>query len=546
MAQYEINNCMDIDAPSIATINSPAVQAQLSDISTLPDDVLLYLFYMTIHAPDADPFSPMTFSHVSARWRELALYAPMLWTTITVAEELSATMLNFERTLYRVPHFLERSKDLPLSLHITLHSYHEESAMHHPDHPFAYNVQTFRHHTRRLSDFLGRHVARFKSFILVGDEFESVQDIQSSFPHIPMPLLESYRVWQRDDYQCLEGDLRDPSHIGALSIPLRPRRMTVEESTLMYPKLVDMTLKGIPLEWFHFSPRNLQYLHIGFLPIGARPTGEDFRHILLANEHSLEALKIQGACPVNASVEPYVLSNLKSFELAFAYPEEAIPLIQSMQTPNLISLSFTDLRRKFVDVGQRPSVEYDWTTLMLFEEVGKHMPLQSILQCSLSHVCFLPPLINLHMYPPIKLASNPGFRDYPIPKTLLRFFRKMTALQLLLVVDPDPCTLRCLNFTKSPAPEGGETDQNPFAGPVPLLSHLHLSDFHLPIVQNFILNRFGNRASARHLENLMLSMPATWADRFGPCLTPLADNVEVYGTIMDSDIEAALTLPLHH
>lgn len=531
---------MDVDSPSI---NSPAVQAQLP---TLPDDILLYLFSMSTLALDAHPFTPVTLSHVSSRWRELALYAPMLWTSIEVTEDLCAPMNQFERTLDRVPHFLERSKGLPLDLHITLRSYHEESAMEDPNHPFNHNINTFRHYTRRLSGFLGHHVARFKIFILMGDEFESIWDIQSSIPHVPMPLLESYRVWQRDDYQCLQGDLRDATHIEALSIALRPHNVIVEESAVMYPKLVEVTLKGIPMEWFRFCPRNLQYLHIGFLPMGARPTGEDFRHILLANEHSLEALKIQGACPVSASIEPYVLSNLKSLEIAFAYPDEVIPLIHSMQVPNLISLSFTDLRRKFVDVDQRPAVEYDFTTLLLFEEVANYMPLHNIAQCSFSHLSFLPPLIHLHMYPSIELATNPGFEDYPVPKALLRVFRKMTALRLFLVVDPDPCTLRCLNFISPPVPEGRVQDDQVFVGPLPLLDHLHLSDFHLPVVQNFVLNRFENRASIRPLENLLLSMPMAWGEQFGNCLTALAENVELYGTIMDPEIEAALTLPLHH
>lgn len=93
--------------------------AIISSFRRLPDHTLVRIF---VANRGHSRFSPIGISHVSRKWRKLALDTPLMWTTIAayIRETRSAPEENGDRArLERVSAFIQRSGALGLSIEVT-------------------------------------------------------------------------------------------------------------------------------------------------------------------------------------------------------------------------------------------------------------------------------------------------------------------------------------------------------------------------------------------------------------------------------------------
>jgi hypothetical protein len=443
---------MNTDSPFDSIPTDHVVPALLlCDISSIPNEILARVFQLvpSLHA------LPVTLSHVCRLWRDVALGAPELWANIAIYEEIGVHMTHFLTTLLRVQHCIARSGSHALTLDITILQF----SLHYPpageprlSDDYQSEIQkSFNICIRSLSVMLAPHVWRFKSFKLEHDEFSSVVDIQSSFTHVSMPLLEIWEVLHRDEGENVEFfttvDEVDLNYYCAecttLSVPLQPRGVGPGLCSVTYPRLRKARLSSTPLDWPRFGPTNLQSLEISYLPKLLCPDGETLRQILLANAHALITLKLHGASPTGQAIEPYVLPNLARLELGYMYPDELIPFVQDANFPSLEYFVIEDVLAD----------DHDNTSLM--RNIINHFPLHRMKTVEIRHITFFPSLLQHPPTPPHPLnVLLPDLSDLVVPATIFKFLYKLSSLRNLTLSNTDIAIFNALNHLP-PAGRGG-------------------------------------------------------------------------------------------
>ena len=513
---------MNIDTPSDDYAMDQYVQAQSSFISFVPNEILFDILSMVPSSAGAQPhLLPIVLSHVSQLWRALMLSSPKLWANISVHETYGQQVAHFSATLSRVQQFLERSSECALTVDIVVLWQLNVLEQFTTDATFDDGFEIFRGCMKVLSSIIAPHLWRFKTFNLVCDEFCSMVHIQSAFPQVSMPLLELWHIRQTYQELAFEGDLEDVDDMSALHMPLRRDDATEEETSFLFPRLQSAAFCATPLTWSRFCPRNLRFLEISDLPTQARPDGEVLRQILLANEHSLEWLKISGAAPTSYAHQHYVLSKLERLELGYAFPDELIPFLEDVQLPNLVHLVIEDLYRSSTPAFARQQLEFDGTTALLFYCITDNLPLHQVKDLELRHVCFFPPVSqNTPTNAPITHF------DLVIPDVSFEFFCKLAALRNLTLVDPDIATLLTLNhipISVTTGEAGGRED----SVPVPTLNSLRLENFNQDLIRVFLTLRMGNHTNLRRLAKLSLGNPSS-------CLAHISPNwIEIFNRSSD-------------
>jgi hypothetical protein len=323
-----------------------------------------------------------------------------------------------------------------------------------------------------------------------------------------MKMLEYVRVHQVFGEQGFTTLLDDDAETLDISVPLSSP-WTNEE---LYPKLQCTVLTAIPMDWGRFCPKMLNTLEISFLPLEARPSGKTLRHILLANEHSLESLTIHGAGPVEDIPAPFVMSNLRHLDLGYAYPIELMDFVRCLRVPNLVTLRISYLRCSVSSVTARHRIMYDHSAIYLFEVIIQEFPLSQVSELELRHIAFMPELDNIYMWPELQTVFD--LEGLPIPVTALHFFSKLTMLRSLSIVDPDPGTTYALNYIPPLTITHDQYDEaQPNHRVVPALDCLHLADFNIPLVCHFLKIRRRYHTSFCRLSLLRFSIPVTWRIR---------------------------------
>lgn len=524
---------MDVVTPIHASFRCCSVLRKPCAINDLPLEVISEI----LHFATLLDVQPVNLSQVSSNWRCIVLSTPTLWTNIKVEETLGPTV-TFDHTCIRVKHYLDNSRQLPLTVEIIIHTILKSICMEDNEHPFHRYAAEFCLATQALSRVLAEHVSRFRSFHLVADDFTSITDVQAHFPQVCMPLLESWTVHQTFIQQAFDEELEEPEDASKLLIPLRPQNLMEEHATDMHPNLKVAVFHAIPMAWAYFCPRHLQRLEISFLPVDARPTMAELRQLLMANEHSLEALTIQGAAPLDSS-EPFEMRGVRSLTFGFVKAGELIPLLETMHVPNLSTLSITDLRRACTSAADRAFVSYDSTMLDLFTAIVSQIPLENIDMLLLRCIAFLPFADQPPFDSPLLVWSR-NTLDLPIPVLPMYFFSLMTSLRDLTLIDPDPTTMRCLNYI--PKFNTGPSLSNL---PINSLMSLRLIGFNLPLVQSFFKRRIQVHDSFRVMEEIIFSMPSNWWPKLRFNFSLIAREVRIINVPVDQTIERYLMRRLY-
>ena len=456
----------------------------------------------------------------------------MLWTNIKVEETLGPDLTIYQ-TCNRVKRHLNNSRQLPLTIKIIIHTFYESTCMEDSEHPFHTHVVDFSNATQTLSRVLAEHISRFKTFHLVADDFVSIADVQLHFPHASMPLLESWKVHQTFIEQAFDGELEDPEDATKLLIPLIPHGWSEENSNTMYPNLKNAVFHAVPMAWASFCPRHLHTLNISFLPHEARPTMAELRRILVANEHTLEELIIQGAAPLD-SCEAFEMRGVRSLTLGFVDAGELIPLLMTMDVPNLSMFSITDLRRGCTSAAYRAFVSYDPIMLDLVITLLSCLPLDKLEVLHLRCIAFLPFADQPAFHSPL-LAWSHNKLDLQIPLLPMYFFSLMTSLKDLTLVDPDPTTMHCLNYLPK-----FNIDPSLLILPINSLTSLRLVGFNLPLIQLFLKQRIQAHTSFRPVKEIEFNMPLNWRSRLRFNFALLASEVRTINVPVDKATERYL------
>lgn len=493
---------------TIISFNNAGVLAPPCYVSVLHADVLLRIFELVIHSDDSNGKVPIILSQVSEHWRELATNTPMLWTQIRVHEILGLCRKHdmFKKTLRRVTHFLERSKQCPLSLDITIQTLHmRTSPLYHSDHPRKRYINSFRGGTQELSRILSTHVALFAEFRLLADEFYSITDIEKHLPCIPMPLLTYWRVAQTTSRMVLDPHLTNFKDQARLSILLRSDSATGN----WYPKLRRVRLATIPMTWADFSPTNLQSLSLCLLPTSARPTIPELLAILLANANTLTVLDLDGCVRIgDTSAPPLTLPHVHFLKLGYKCARELVPLLTCLRVPRLRALELTDHQRAKLPPAQQ---RFDRTINELLNALIAHVPLAQLTHLELHNMRFLPPL-GASAAPSAEFVSVRNAHGAFIPATLFGFLTALTALRALVLTTPDYALLAALNY-RPPRPSclgsgSGQAEVDPAVLPVPRMESLTMSAFNIFLVRDFLIFRF--LGGLPRLATLNLGIPKEW------------------------------------
>ncbi|KAF8060703.1 hypothetical protein FPV67DRAFT_303233 [Lyophyllum atratum] len=494
---------MKVGFPTVIFNTVSASQVAPSPISQLPADSLLVVFQLGVSAPDASPLLPITLSQVSARWRDIVMNTPTLWTRIGIFHNLEATTISLQKTLKRVEAFLSLSRECPLSVYINLNTwYFHEGESEDSENPFAMNVPAFCTSVADISRAIGHHSHRIKSFCLHVDEYDMTATVLGALGRVPMPLLENWTVHNKyEDQTFNDPDYlpEDDVEVNAHSILVHPDDMVDEET--FYPNLQVVTLLSTPLQWTRFSPRNLVHLNIRMIQTALRPSSEALHRILLASSHSLQTLALCGALKGDCWVEICTMTKLESLELGFVLASEIIPFLKVVQAPNLKRFALCDIQRLKLCPHERREREFDGDIAELFDVVLRRLPLNQVQKLSLLHIALCPP----HGYP----VPTSYVDVYLQARTFAcKFFCQMTGLSSLHLVAPDHVTLDALNYAlPSNVERHGTTHPRV---PAPRLNLLCVDNPISSVIRQFLAARLKNPKAFVPLVAFTLVMPRAW------------------------------------
>jgi hypothetical protein len=272
-------------------------------IDKLPNELLCYIFTLGEEAQDGDddddddddtqsdviqlPFKVLV-SHVSTRWRTVALGIPTLWTRLDFAE---GPPFDKSRT------WLERSKECPLDIELDLtldqdprsddsdnqlNTTSEDDDEPEDRVPMPGGLPPLKNVQRRLPgrispqdlplvrDLILPHVPRWRVFELMVNDFQIMYGILSTLSSIPSaPQLQALRLYHYDDDE--DYDHFSPSHLKQPFIPFSGRA----------PGLMQAALWGVHVDWDTCTfLQGLKELELAYHAKDVRPCYEIFTRIL--------------------------------------------------------------------------------------------------------------------------------------------------------------------------------------------------------------------------------------------------------------------------
>lgn len=227
---------------------------QLSSIYRLPNEILTAILELMVHSPENsvqrfDSRAPINFSRVTRLWRDIALSAPNLWSTIDVMN------------IHVAPTFLAHSKSAPLYIdlapgRVRPHVVSTDIFVH-----LASESQYFaivRGHETLVSQFprlirpILSHIERCRSLRIRGIELEELAVFDT-----PAPNLESFYACYNDSSETFDEE-RSDAHLFKDSTPrLRELELIgicVPLNVPIYRGLVRLSLERVG---FLVSPINM-------------------------------------------------------------------------------------------------------------------------------------------------------------------------------------------------------------------------------------------------------------------------------------------------
>ncbi|KAF8432675.1 hypothetical protein L210DRAFT_1059319 [Boletus edulis BED1] len=304
-------------------------------INNLPLELLSYIF--TFGSTSFNVSLPFSFvSRVCRRWRNIALLAPSLWTTIVVT--LKA------RTSYkRVSTLLERSKSLPIDILVTT-----------PQLGRIVDVSKllFPADFEFLLGMLIPHIHRWRTMKVTTPTDDLMQELFSAVSDPSIPAASQLTTFELYNQQYIPPSFRVSKHLTLFggSAPLLTR----------------IVLWGVHIDWdqpWIASASNLTDLVLAYHPEATRPSLAQFSAIL-RNAPALEKLCLRQSGPAmepSSPVDfdaPIQLARLTDFHLALDGRAHTTWLMRNFTFPALKNLSLGFGRgdyTEFVEELARPA-----------------------------------------------------------------------------------------------------------------------------------------------------------------------------------------------
>ncbi|QRW12437.1 F-box-like protein [Ceratobasidium sp. AG-Ba] len=289
-------------------------------IQSLPTEVLAHVFEFGTASPEnesgQDDF-PFLVSLVCRAWHTLALATPTLWNTLVIADSDLPPVQKLKT-------HLTRSKSAPLNLYLDFSTRAE------PD------------RVEQVMKLLVPQLERWRHLVIVVPAFDvmytAVQMIADAFlsSQAGAGRLEVLRLYGPPEF--------DPSQPEPRDLPAPIPLASTHNST---PRLRDVVLCGIPVDWSTFLPTTstLERLQLSLHSGSRRPLFAHFARLITSspNLHTLILNASGPALPASPHETTRVqLDHLRSLTLDCFDPEYVESLLKRISTPALETLALAD------------------------------------------------------------------------------------------------------------------------------------------------------------------------------------------------------------
>ncbi|KAG6824086.1 hypothetical protein H0H92_008038, partial [Tricholoma furcatifolium] len=261
--------------------------------------------------------------------------------TITIEETLSidTSKLDWQQEVARVKVDLESSKHCLLSINLKFWSFTVHKGNPNEFEPF---ISNFRNALIDIAKEIAQHAHRIQHFQLVVDEGATTLCIVAPFFARLMHRLLTWNVQKR-----LESGWASVSNNWNFDEPSAHSAL-IQRSGLdfsLYPNLLSVVFRAVPVDWALFMPKNLVSLDISLLSTVFGLSLHDLHRILKANAHSLKNLTLSVALYGKTGFHGGIfLSQLKTLNLGFIHTNELHTFLQALHVPNLEEFGLCDSR----------------------------------------------------------------------------------------------------------------------------------------------------------------------------------------------------------
>ncbi|KAG6811099.1 hypothetical protein H0H92_008987 [Tricholoma furcatifolium] len=415
-------------------------------------------------------------------------YGPLA-PTITIEETLSidTSRLDWKQKIARVKFDLESSKNCLLSIDLKFWSFIVHKGNPNEFEPF---ISNFRNALIDIAKEIAQHAHRIQHFQLVVDEGATTLCIVAPFFARPMHRLLTWNVQKR-----LESGWASISNNWNFDEPSAHSAL-IQRSGLdfsLYPNLLSVVFRAVPVEWALFMPKNLVSLDISLLSTVFGPSLHDLHRILNANAHSLKHLTLSAALYGETGFyENIFLSQLKTLNLGFIHTNELLTFLQVLHVPNLEEFGLCDSRFESAH-DQWGCYTWDAGIGHLLVALMSILPLNQVTKLHLRYISFYASL------------SQPCAAE-----TVLLFLSEFVALMHFTLLRPDALILNILNHETR--------EQGIGIDPQSLLKRLQVLEiegaYFAPLAQ-FLHMRLQRPNSFPRLAGLTVKMPVCWYQQFG-------------------------------
>ncbi|KAF8148080.1 hypothetical protein B0H34DRAFT_791801 [Crassisporium funariophilum] len=335
----------------------------------LPVELLSYIFSLSTHANgerDGEPKittksvkMPLALSSVNHHWKEVALRAPGLWSSLCITRELlDSGMLNTTH----ITSYLTLSRNSPLDIAIYARDRdwkHQEPGIPSEDGFESYTPPISSEHMSIIVSLLIPHLCRWKWFCIVTDTWLPMHTALTSInPHIVRlgaPLLESLTLIRANHSisfspQFLPEEMKEPAFLHRDSTTVSPRDIL--------PRLKHLALLGVHVDWdslidsLSASECGLTRLKMASHCADVRPSLAQFKK-LLSSSPGLLNLLVHSSGPYipddddddDEAAHDYrtvYLPHLREISIAYRSALEGEKLLKLLHAPNARLLALGD------------------------------------------------------------------------------------------------------------------------------------------------------------------------------------------------------------
>lgn len=362
-------------------------------INSLPDNVLTDIFSaLTFSSDESRLYAPDILSHVSSRWRTIALNDSSLWAFVVVTFPFDAGQIARAKTA------LIRSRDRPIDVHIDVRD---------PD--WDWESDEDQHQMKpvfmvEIMQWLGESHPRWRSLTVLTDTWKPMHTFLAySTMFSSLPMLEQLSLNRCNSFTGLP-DAPDPVPCDSIEL---------FGGNPYLPNLRHVTLAGVHVNYSCTGFRGLLSLDLRHQQRGVSPTIRQLRQ-LLHTSPGLESLSLVALNPYSEEPEqddgPAVsLTHLRNLTLGWWFVEDAVKLLGALQLPvvenlvlediapdllqhDYIARDSTPILETLVKMGNRP---YDPASPCSFPSYLRRLTINGVLLDLTAFSRFMPWLVNL-------------------------------------------------------------------------------------------------------------------------------------------------------